>query len=71
MTQVSHRSKIEFPESNTLDYNITAIRRDAELQRSLFFVNMVKHAATKTTHMFRSLADLVEFTQRTNSNARL
>ena len=48
-----------------------AVRREAEIARSMYFAKMVSNIAAKIAHPFHSLGDVLSFTQRMSQNVRL
>jgi hypothetical protein len=71
MTDKTTRTEIEMPDVADFYTHSRAVRREAEIARSLYFAKMVNYIAAKIAHTFRSLSDVLSFTQRMNQNVRL
>ena len=68
--RTSH-TEIEMPDVADFYTHSRAVRREAEIARSLYFCKMVSHVARKIADSFRNFGDVLGFTQRMNQNARL
>lgn len=71
MPEKTNRTEIEMPDVADFYTHSRAVRREAEIARSLYFGKMVSHVAGKIGHAVRSFGDVLSFTQRINQNVRL
>ena len=71
MSEKTNSTEIEMPDIADFFTHSRAVRREAEIARSLYFSKLVSHIARKIGYSFRNLGDLLSFTQRMNQNVRL
>lgn len=71
MTEQNENRNLEIFEFNTVNYLAQSVRRDAEFARAEYLQSIAKSAGLKITSVYRSVTNLLRFTQRMNQAARL
>ncbi len=71
MTGLNENKSLEIFEFNTVNYLAQSVRRDAEIARAEYLQRIAKSAGLKIASAYRSVTNLLGFTQRMNQAARL
>ena len=71
MTEQNENRNLEIFEFNPVNYLAQSVRRDAEFARAENLQRIAKIAGLKITSVYRSVTNLLRFTQRMNQAARL
>ena len=71
MTNTTHRSEIVLPDFAEFYTASRAVRRNAEVARAVYLHDMIGNAFRKVGTVLRRWADVLNFAQRMNQDARL